>query len=324
MSVLAPYSGTSLTTFSHARHALVEALRRAETPQGAIVLVPGFICRDVLASIHAVGARAVFYAVDPELRPVDLDRHPTAHSVLAVDYFGISQDMDPFFDLRDRDDTIVIEDNAHGLLGRDPDARLLGTRGDFGLLSMRKTFHLPDGAALLDNRPNATAGSRECVPGRRTSLRRRVARVDRATGLPLMSGARSLARLTRRAMGRASLPSSGVDDEVRLPDEPRISCAALRALERIDPEREAHRRRQLLTEVGSVLDSLGIESFAHRFGPLAAPYGIPFRATAVDAAKVARLVRRYHVHVMSWPDLPAAVAPDAPDHYRDVWLANFI
>jgi hypothetical protein len=324
LSVLNRYSGSSVSTFSHARHALDEALRRSGIRPGANVLIPGFICRDVLSSLHSVGAQPVFYAVDTELRPINLFDHSRAHAILAVNYFGIPQEMEPFLELRDREGTIVIEDNAHGLLGRDPNGRLLGTRGDFGLLSMRKTFHLPDGAALLDNRPSAPTGSQECVPGHRASLRRRVARVDRATGLPLMSGARSIVRLARRTMGRSPLPSSGVDDETRLPDEPRISCAALRVLERIDPEREVRRRRNLLAEVGSVIDSLGIESLSHRFGTLSAPYGVPFRASAVDAAKIRRLVRRYHVTVMPWPDLPHAIAHDAPEHYRDLWLANFI
>lgn len=324
MSALDPYTGIPLTTFSHARHALVEGLLRSQVPRGSVVLVPGFVCRDVLASIHAVGARAEFYDVDRDLYPIDLDRHRSAHAVLAVDYFGIPQEMAPFLELRDRDGTVVIEDNAHGLFGRDPAGCLLGTRGDFGLLSMRKTFHLPDGAALLDNRPGAAAGGTQCSPGRRGSLRRRVARLDRATGLPLMSGARSIVQITRRAIGRTPLPSSNVEDEVRLPDGRLISCAALRTLERIDPEGESQRRRRLLTDVGAVIDSLGLESFTRRFGPLTVPYGIPFRATPDTAAKVARAVRGYHVHVMSWPDLPAAIAVDAPDHYRDVWLANFI
>lgn len=324
MSALSWYPVSTVSPYSHARYALAEALRRSLIRPGATVLVPEFICRDVLASLHAVEARPTYYAVDADLRPIGLLDHPPAHAALAVDYFGIPQDMEPFLELRNRDGTVIIEDNAHGLLGRDPNGRLLGTRGDFGLLSMRKTFHLPDGAALLDNRPDAPIGSWDCASGRRGALRRRVAQLDRTTGLPLMSSARAIVRLARRSIGRPALPTAD-GDETQLPGDPMISCSALRALSQLSPEHEAERRRRLLIDVTTAIDTMsGIEPLAHRFGPLAVPYGLPFRATVDGATAVGRRVRRYHVTVMPWPDLPRAIAPNAPGHYCDVWLANFI
>jgi hypothetical protein len=54
------------------------------------------------------------------------------------------------------------------------------------------------------------------------------------------------------------------------------------------------------------------------------PYGIPFRADTHAATEVTKIVRRYHVTTMTWPALPEQVAAQAPNHYRNVWLVNFI
>ena len=44
------YRPSSISYFAFARHALVEALRQSGIGNGDRVALPGFICRDVLAS----------------------------------------------------------------------------------------------------------------------------------------------------------------------------------------------------------------------------------------------------------------------------------
>ena len=68
-----------------------------------------------------------------------------------IDYFGFSQDSRPFEEYKKKYISIIIEDNAHGFLSKDKHGVLLGTRGDIGLLSNRKTIFLPNGGALLVN-----------------------------------------------------------------------------------------------------------------------------------------------------------------------------
>ena len=126
--------------FAYARHALVEALRLSGCGSGDRVLVPEFICRDVLGSIHSLGAEPVFYEVTPTLAPRDLDQAQPAKAVLAVNYFGFPQDLEPFGLYSQRTGAVVIEDNAHGFLSKTEDGQLLGTRTDLGIVSIRKTF----------------------------------------------------------------------------------------------------------------------------------------------------------------------------------------
>ena len=47
--------------YALARQALVQALLLARVSHGDNVLVPALICKDVVASIHTVGATPIFY-----------------------------------------------------------------------------------------------------------------------------------------------------------------------------------------------------------------------------------------------------------------------
>ena len=79
---------TNRLFYAYARHALVTALRMARVTTGSTVLIPHFICRDVLASISAVGAKPVFYDIDDDLQVSQNTMLPSAAAALAVNYFG--------------------------------------------------------------------------------------------------------------------------------------------------------------------------------------------------------------------------------------------
>ena len=145
------YKTAALRLYGHGRQAFAEALLLSGAAGGR-VLLPSFICRDLLASVAAAGAKPSFYGVKPDLTPdEDPSRWPDAHAVLAVDYFGFPQDLTPFQAYARRCGAALIEDAAHALFSRDAAGRLLGTRAPLGILSLRKSLPLPDGGALLVN-----------------------------------------------------------------------------------------------------------------------------------------------------------------------------
>ena len=82
--------------YAFARQALVEALRLIGTGSGDEVLVPSLICKDVLASIHTLGATPVFFEVDHNLNPIGLDQISSSKAIIVVNYFGFAQDLAPF------------------------------------------------------------------------------------------------------------------------------------------------------------------------------------------------------------------------------------
>lgn len=318
------YAPAHVTHWSLARHALVAALRSSGAVDGATVLLPSFVCRDLLGAVAAAGARHAYYDVDERLRPLDLP--VGARAVIAVDYFGFAAPIEPFRALCADTGAALIEDNAHGLLSRDADGALLGTRGDLGILSMRKTLRLADGGALLDCRSRAAHDEPPCDPSTGqggAALRAAVASVERRTGLPVMSAMRAGVRTVRRAAGRPEVPVSGDEDELRVPGSPAISCSSLDRLSRADAPAEAERRRDLWRAVTADLDGVrGVRLIHDGLPDGTVPYGVAVHADRDDVVRA--VARRHRATAMSWPALPADVATRAPAHYRDVRLVNFL
>lgn len=325
MDVLEAYNTSHVSHFAFARHALVEALRQSGVGNGDQVALPGFICRDVLASIHVLGATPVFYDVDESLQAQKLDHLPKVKVIIAVDYFGFPQDLAPFREFCSRTSARLIEDNAHGLFSRDEHGELLGSRGDFGILSMRKTFHVATGAALLAQ--HGSGISMPCVERSEGAhaLRFALSRLERRTGIPTLAGMRAAIRIARRLTGRAEIELGSPDDETVLPSVMAIGCRSLQKLNEQDPATEIARRRTLFGEVVDDLQHLpGIRLLHDQLDNHVVPYGVPFRIDGAQHDALRAIERRHHVVVMQWPALPSALADSAPNHYRNVWLVNFL
>ncbi len=321
---------SSVRYFSLGRHALVEALRLLGLAHGQKILVPEFLCRDLLASLHTVGAKPVFYPVVPSLSPRSLPESPQVAAVLAVDYFGFPQSLEPFQTYCRKTGAVLIEDNAHGFLSRDAEGHLLGTRGDLGIFSLRKTFPLPDGAALIANRAEWQKRLPSVLPCREEKLPKSfrvksiLRSIQNATGLRVRTSGESMARFLRRIRTGQALPIPSPDAELEIPGDPAIHRESLRLLEGVDTAREVERRRELYLDFRKILGDFQIEPIFGELPKHTAPYGYPFRATKDTAEKVGRLARRKGFDCASWPDLPEAVLGTAPDYYRNVWWINFL
>ena len=328
MNVLRAYAPNAIAIYAFARHALVDALSRSGVMTGSTVALPSFICRDVLASIHALGANTTYYDVDESLRPVNLDSLPPSKAILAVNYFGFPQDLAAFTTYCLRTGAMLVEDNAHGLFSRDATGSLLGTRGDFGILSMRKTFHVSTGAALIAPPGTDLPLSSPCRQGadaRLDRVRFTLSQWERRTSIPFMPVMRSTIRTARRIVGKPEVVLSTTSEERRLPSHHAIGCTSQDVLNNQDPSLESTRRRRLFETMMPLLGNItGVSLLHDRLGDGVVPYGIPFRADADAIRAVEELARRYHVSAMQWPALPEAVAANAPRHYRNVWLVNFI
>lgn len=308
------------------RHALLSGLRLLRIQPGDAVLMPGYICRDLLAPVHAAGAIPVFYASDRKLCPIDLPEAQNVRAVLAVNYFGFSQDFAPFRSYCTKHNAALIEDNAHGLLSRDAAGALLGERGDLGIFSMRKTLLIPDGGALIVNKPEWRSRLDEQLPCRSRSLpldywaRNMLSKMQRRTGINVMVMGQKMIRHIRRRRTGNELPLSAPESEHLMPENPAPHCRSLAMLSSLDAAAEISRRRALYNKIHQLLVKEDIDPV---FGDLpagTAPYGYPFYADRKGADKVKKIARGLGLDCIHWPDLPAAVEPTAPAHYRSVWV----
>ena len=311
------------------RWALVDALLACGVGAGDRVLVPGLICREVLASLSVVGATPVFYTVSRQLC-ADLSSAGTgaARAVLAVNYFGFPQDLTVFRQYCERTGAALIEDNAHGMLSRDSEGQLLGGRGDAGIFSFRKTIAVPDGAAVV------LAGGRELAPpvreapGRQPSPRyvikqafRRVAGcVDPGHVLEAIGFIRTL----RRSITGDAVPVSPPDAETRIPVSRNPGPWVARPVSVAEPELEARRRRALYDLAYRIAVEAGAVAVFSRVPPNAVPYGLPFFSPPAQAMKIAAVVRRHGFQLCQWPDLPSVVRRSAPEHYGQLMVLPFL
>ena len=325
----APLLRPSDRTFSFARHALVEAFRLAGC-NGAEILLPEFICRDVLGAVNAAGATPRYYPVNEQLQPVHLEGANGAKAVLAVNYFGIPQDLSIFRKYCQEHGAVLIEDNAHGFLGRDLSGALLGTRGELGVTSYRKTVRVLDGAQLYVNDQRFVAKTApQLEPSRQTDpmsfrIRRSTSRIERRTGLPLFRLLQTATRGLRQMRTGSSLPTSDPMSEKALPGSPEPTSSSLNFISKVNSEQEVERRRRLFGEIASVVSGYDVQPIIKQLGSGASPYGFAFIGSAKEAARVRRAVSRFHVETMSWPDLPSAVTVDNNQFYRNVWVVNFL
>jgi len=329
MSALSILAGVETRYFSLARHALVSGLRAAKIGPGKTVLLPEFICRDLLAAIHTVGARVEYYPVGPDLTPALPDLNwPMSSAVLAVNYFGFPQDLGVFWAYSQRTGALLIEDNAHGFLSRDAAGTLLGLRAPVGLFSMRKTFAIPDGAALSAVGPVAAALPHQ-APFTGSGLARAQPIKGRIRSIPIVGGfllyvAKAGVRSMRLLFTGQPLPVSAGESEssIDAASEPWSELQA--ALAAVDIDVEGERRRLLYLEFERVATEHGVRPLFHELPAGCVPYGFAFRRCSLEYAVIERLAARYGFEVTSWPDLPSEVVPIAPAHYQDVRVVKFL
>jgi len=320
---------TETRYFSLARHALAEALRAIDIKPGDRVALPEFICRDLLSSIHHLGAQATYYPVDESLAPIRFPLELDIKAIIAVNYFGFAQQLEPFYEYCRVHDAVLIEDNAHGFLSADENGAMLGTRASFGITSIRKTIRIADGASLSINDqtymdrilPQLHATSHKTL---RQSITRLFLVIDRKFHLPMFRTTRTLARQLRKIQTGAALPVSDPGSET----EPLIIAAphksSLINMTRLDTKKEQARRRHLYKELEIALVDLPLRPIYPSLPTGTIPYGYPFFSDDKTARLAKKITTRLGVEIIKWPDLPSAIEHGAPLHYKNIWLVNFL
>lgn len=138
---------------------LLERLKEKDGKDRKEVLIPGYTCYSLAASIVKAGLRIRIYDLDPGSFAPDLDSvraniGPETLAIVSQHLFGIPAQLDGIVSLSHEAGIVHIEDGAQGL-GASLSGRKVGLWGDFGLFSFGRGKPLPlgSGGALvsLDN-----------------------------------------------------------------------------------------------------------------------------------------------------------------------------
>ena len=230
-----PLDAGRVTFYVKARNGIWQLIRALGVQEPDVVLVPSYNCGAELDAVLKAPATARFYRVDGSAR-VDFDDLRQAidartRAVLVTHYFGLPQpDLAAIVELCREHDLFLIEDCAHALYSTHA-GRSLGTFGDAGIFSLWKTLPLPNGGAVLANRPLPLEGGtvRPSLGASFTPLRSRLE-------------AHLLFRYGRAGWVASKHLRSGRAPRSRLPEAGVLPRCAIAGHARADPESPRHLR----------------------------------------------------------------------------------
>ncbi len=140
-------------------HALEMAALLLELEPGDEVIFPSFTFVSTVNAFVLRGVKPVFADIRPDTLNLDesqLERliTPRTRLVVVVHYAGVGCEMAAILEIAARHGLKVVEDNAHGLFGKQR-GQALGTFGSLATLSFHETknFTCGEGGALVINEP---------------------------------------------------------------------------------------------------------------------------------------------------------------------------
>ena len=138
-------------------HALEMSALLLDIKPGDEVIIPSFTFVSAANAFALRGAHPIFIDIRPDTLNLDEEKlerliSPRTKAIVVVHYAGVGCEMDVITAVARRHGVPVVEDNAHGLLGRYR-GKYLGTFGDLATLSFHETknFSCGEGGALLIN-----------------------------------------------------------------------------------------------------------------------------------------------------------------------------
>jgi len=141
-------------------HALEMAALLLDLRAGDEVIVPSFTFVSTVNAFVLRGARPVFCDIRSDTLNLDEKKleqliTPKTRAIVVVHYAGVGCEMDTILEIANRCGIAVVEDNAHGLLGKFR-GRHLGTFGCLATQSFHETKNVTcgEGGALLINDAN--------------------------------------------------------------------------------------------------------------------------------------------------------------------------
>lgn len=165
-------TGSGASFYASGRAALFHIVKSLNLPEESVILLPSYNCGVEVEAVLRAGCKVDFFRVKNNLL-IDTDHlagkiSARTKAIVAAHYFGFPQDVAVLKELCAGRDLVLIEDCAHALYSRYGNGRWLGTEGDFGLFSMRKTVSMPNGGAALVNRKDLAPpgkGMKKTAPG---------------------------------------------------------------------------------------------------------------------------------------------------------------
>tara|TARA_B110000971_G_C20035336_1_gene513864 strand:- start:3838 stop:4830 length:993 start_codon:yes stop_codon:yes gene_type:complete len=321
------YESNYIRFFSLGREALEESFILTGIGKGDLVLVPELICEEVTETIKKVNARPVFYKVKYNLQPETLIFKKNIKAVIAVNYFGFPQDLNPFRIFCKKNKVLLIEDNSHGLLSKNSDKKKLGLRADIGIFSFRKTLFCPDGGILSINKRIKFTEKEQLVFTNHSIyyfyLKKILLSIQNKSGVKIFFWFQSLVRIYRLIFyGNKILNENNPSKRRLLIKGPhKISYQILNRTNFIN---EGIRRKKLFLLFENKLSGLNINPVFKNLSESTIPYGYPFYASKNQVNEVISIAKSLNLECTKWPKFPKEVQLDKTSLHDSLFFINFL
>ncbi|MBC7427572.1 MAG: DegT/DnrJ/EryC1/StrS family aminotransferase [Bacteriovorax sp.] len=310
--------------FSLARHALKQGLLSMGLKAGDNVLLPSFICRDVLAPFNELGLCINFYNVNELLQPLNLENEVKAKAIFVVNYFGFETYLSSFLEYCKKNNSLLIEDNAHGLFSKSKDGLFLGQRGDLGVVSVRKSLPVENGAILFQGPDNKSLQLEIITHSSiRLFVKKTMRLFVRLLGINFFLTLTKLKRRLRKSIYGTEVPVSSNEDELIIPMSPNPADIDKYFLT-IDIDNEILRRRELFKLVGRILKSDHVRPYREQLEAGEVPYGFPFFCEQNEVERIKEKLKNNNLEIVNWPDLPSHLVENVPAFYKNLYIVKFL
>ena len=323
--------GDSLRYFRRGRHSLAFGFKSLGLQAGDTVLMPEYICRDLLSSFYVMGIRPKYYPISSDLKPATpISEWPIAKAVLAVNYFGFPQDLKIFREYCDKYSAVLIEDNAHGFLSQDSEGMNLGLRGDIGIFSFGKTVMLACGSAVFFSKKLGIENQSKQIDFLKTKKNiflkiKHCIHIFPVVGIIASNSIVNVVRKIRKITTGSEVEVSTIHSEKVLPTHPNPPNGLLQVLNSVDIPKERERRRQEYLNYSKVIKDFGADPIFPVLAEKVVPYGFPFIASDNVAMKISSLAKsKSGFDVFRWPELPSEIQEQGNTLYKKIWIVNFL
>ncbi len=311
------FSQSNVILFSYARQAIIQALSLLKLKKDDPVYLPAFICSEVIEAVNFLNLKIHYYDVDSSLNPI-LDNNLSTKAILVVNYFGFPQKIFKIKDYCQKHNSYFIEDNAQGFLSKNHEGKLLGTIGDVGILSIRKSVFLPNGAALLINneslKKDKIIGAKIQQTGDDKQFKKKqiIKKIIKYTS-PRLG--------TAILLSRKMLRGKKENDQNIQPEQP-LTPLLKSGFIPINKTKERARRIELFDVIKRYALKFNIQPIIDLKSKNVIPYAFPFYAK--DVSEFSRYLLRKNFYILNWPDLPTNLNDDQKRRYQNVWMVPFL
>ena len=315
LSNLAPYH--DIYFYPLARLALKDFFLK-QVKAGDTVLVPSFICKDILPSFSELNIKIEYFHLNEDLSPL-FPETTKAKALIMVNYFGFDCYLRAYQEMAKKHQLILIEDNAHGFLSQDHEGRWLGTRTDIGLMSFRKTITLPHGAALLVRKDYRATPSFIELPKIHLPLSFKLKQVlAYFAGPKLIQNLAQIIRLIRHLRSQ-DITDGSIKNPVYT-----TQYDVQKLIETVDWKHERLKRQELYKWCHDLLKKFNVTPVFNQLNSNCAPYTYAFHAKLEQINEIQTHLQKHQLEIFSWPDLPAEIVDKAPSHYKNVYCVRFV